>query len=83
MSPVRVVTPFFEIGFERDEVDRVAVGLSFLLLDVDEFDLGFCLSDSSGLFDRRDRFSAGMVRRIDKLGQPRRELWDVKVEVSI
>ena len=78
-----MVTPFFEIGFERDEVDRVAVGLSFLLLDVDEFDLGFCLSESSGLFDRRERFSAGMVRRIYKLGRPRRELLDMKVGVSV
>lgn len=77
------MTPFFEVGFERDEVDRVAVGLSFLLLDVDEFDLGFCLSDSSGLFDRRERFSVGMVRRIYKLGRLRKEIWDMKFEVSM
>lgn len=84
MSPARLVTPFFEIDFERDEVERAEVGFSFLLLDADESDLGFCLSGPSGLFDRRERFSAGMICRTTSLVEsPGKELSEMKVRVSI
>lgn len=56
-----MVTTFLEIDFERDEVELVAVGLSFLLLEVEEFDRGFCLSEPSDLLDLRDLLSTGMV----------------------
>lgn len=56
--------PFLEIDLERDDVDLVAVGLSFLLLDVEEFARGCCLSGSSDFwFDRRVRLS-GMVCKV-------------------
>ena len=61
------MTPFLGTGFVRDEVDRVVVGLSLLLLDVDEFARGFCWSESSGLFDRRERLSTGMVCNVAEL----------------
>ena len=60
------MAPFFGTGFERDEVDRVTESLSFLLLDVEEFVFGFCLSESSGLLDRKERLSAGMACRIEQ-----------------
>jgi hypothetical protein len=56
-----VVTPFLEIDFERDEVEPVAVGLSFLLLEVEEFDRCFGLSEPSDLLDLSDLLSTGMV----------------------
>jgi hypothetical protein len=61
-----VVTPFLEIDFERDEVDRVAEGLSFLVLDVDEFEFDFDLSGSSDLLDRKERLSAGITCKVEQ-----------------
>jgi hypothetical protein len=49
---------FVETGFNRDEGDSMAENLSFLLIDVDEFEFGTCSSESSNLFCHKERLSA-------------------------
>ena len=46
---------FIKTGFNGDEVDSVAENLSFLLIDVDEFEFGFCLSEYSDLSNHKER----------------------------
>jgi hypothetical protein len=44
----------------------VAEGLSFLVLDVDEFEFDFDLSGSSDLLDRKERLSAGITCKVEQ-----------------
>jgi hypothetical protein len=60
-----VETPFlFEMDLDREDADLVCVGLSFLLLELCESDLGFSPLVEEGvsdLLDRKVRLSAGIV----------------------
>lgn len=61
---MRVVAPFlFETVLEREEVDLVGAGRSFLLPELCESDLGFsplAEDDVSDLLERKVRLSAGI-----------------------